>query len=829
MDPNGSPETVPRLLAPLCERCRSLGATPDRFQVCPDTDSPAIPAAVRYSVSKARRGNCPLCVLILQAMQSCGNKSLKADKITEFSVQWDVDRPHVEDGAAVASNLQRLKVFWTRKETVASHGRQKDEMVLSNIGELLLVNVARAQHTLGNYMRAWLRSGNRTEERDVKGEIYLVSADTVPRQAGIQHYGDSKALILKWLHTCHTRHDDGHPLCRGDWKRRFRSLVDSTSFGVIDVVDKRLCSLPLENNEPARFVALSYNVSLRTETGGLSEVWDRFPRTIRDALKLVEDIGGKIHGGDGKSRPIRYVWIDLLCIVQDRPRSWKFNARNMDLIYGNAAFTICAADGANSNAGLLALHDSDKDNPRRAWITPEWNHRAWTFQERILSQRCVIFAGGRLYFQCCQTSWSQDDNPSEVANGMESAWRVLLHRAYRDLEQRPIRFFMTSVEKYTGRNLSFAQDILSAFDGVSRLMEWYLCADIFFGLPTSHFDLALLWKPLAGKSRRILASTRGYGRDELEFPSWSWCGWMDAEDPGKGAGVTYDGDFLGGCLDDIRDWLLNHTWIIWYVRNWEGDLRPLWERPTVPPSNRTNLIPQCRGYKSRRRPGCGWVNDLDVDENTALDGKVDDYGRPLRDRWFQDLARGQTAFSKRFPDHPFGVRGPDLEESGNHMFFHNRSGGWSSDHHHSFYKLRPDHRPYQPILQFWTLQCEFPVVRDDNSLARHHLQRFRIMDTSANRCGSVVMDKKWADERIKDGERCTFVALSEAKCITEEEKDSWAEYPGSAEEGSEWCCFYVMALTMDVKRGVSERVGLGKVFQLAFQRSDCTWSEIILG
>ncbi|KAK3326748.1 hypothetical protein B0H66DRAFT_589296 [Apodospora peruviana] len=602
---------------------------------------------------------------------------------------------------------QGLKVSWTRKETIASHGRQRDEMILSSIGELLLINVSRARHALGDYMRTWWRSGNGKEERElreVREEVYLVSADSTDSSPATKHYGDSKALIVKWLDACEMRHDGAHPLCQGNWKRRFRSLVDSNSFGVIDVVGKRLCNPPVKNGEPARFGALSYvwgektrsghealqttakNVSSRIEIGGLSKVWDRFPRAIRDALNLAEDL---MHGEDGKGL--------------DRLRSWEANAKNMDLIYGNAAFTICAADGADSNAGLLALHCSEKDEPRRAWITPEvrltvskppesvidaseWNHRAWTFQEHILSQR--------LYFECRKTSWSQEDGPSEVGNGRElAAWHGLLHQAYKDLEQRP-----------------------------------------------------------------------------------------------------------------IRDWLLNHTWIIWHIRDREGGLHPL----------------------SRRRPGCCRVNDLDVDENTALDG---DYGRPLRDTWYRDHARGQTAFSKRLPDHPFGVRGPNLKETRNHMFFHNRSGGGSSyDDHLSFDESKPDHRPYQPVLQFWTLECEFPVVRGDNSLAMNNLQRFNIMDTSTNcQRGTVVMDEEWADEHIKDGQRCTFVALSEAKCITKEEKDSWARYPGSAEEGSEWCCFYVMAVTMDVKRGVSERVGLGKIFQRAFQKSGCKWSEIILG
>ena len=868
MDPNDSAVIPQRPLAPLCERCSGLALTPDRFRVCRDRTNRTNPkshsrqattspfclssgtAPIRYPVKEARRCDCPLCVLILQAIGSFGERNLDVDNVVEFSVQWELDGPHVEDRAAFANTFRKLKVSWSRKESTARSHEERATINQSGLGYYV--------RSSWSWLSSWWWRGDETKNNE---EVYLVSADPA---APATETGESS--ILKWLRMCEARPKNPHPLSQGEWRHRFHKLVESTYFGVVDVVEKRLCKLPMENGEPAKFVALSYvwgkesqriheatqtlgkNFSSRIKPGGLEKDWKCFPRTIRDALKLVEDLGGMsdvLGDEDKKTQPrLRYIWIDLLCIVQDRPRSWKYNAENMDLIYGNAAFTICAADGSNSNAGLLALSAKEKDQPRHAWITPEvkvkvlkssetvinaseWNKRAWTFQERILSQRCVIFTARRLYFHCRQTSWSQDDNPGEAENGMASSWRVLFHRSYEDLERRPIRFYMTSVERYTGRNLSFAQDILSAFNGVSRLMEWYLCAELYFGLPTSHFDLALLWKPLAGKSRRRLASTRGYGSDDLEFPSWSWCGWMDAENPGKGAGVTYNADFLGGCLADIRDWLLNHTWIVWYVRDREGDLRPLWEGPTAPQSNRTtNVAPQWRGYKSRRRLGCDWVKDLDIEENAALGEKVDDYGRQLKKTWWRAVVPQETPFTRRFPDNPFGVRGPGLEGTNTYSKGHGGNG-----YHHllTFGEMRLDHRPYQPILQFWTLKCEFRVLRDVSHPARDNLQRFHVADDSADRCGTVVIDKDWADENMEDGHPCTFIALSEAKCLTKEEEGNWTYYIPRAREDSEWCFFYVMALTMDVDRGVWERVGLGKVFQVAFQHGGCEWDEIILG
>lgn len=69
---------------------------------------------------------------------------------------------------------------------------------------------------------------------------------------------------------------------------------------------------------------------------------DQLPQTIQDAILLVTRLG------------YRYLWVDSLCIVQDSKSSWQLNASAMHLIYGNAEFTICAADGKDSSVGLRA-------------------------------------------------------------------------------------------------------------------------------------------------------------------------------------------------------------------------------------------------------------------------------------------------------------------------------------------------------------------------------------------------------------------------------------------------------------------------------------------
>jgi hypothetical protein len=117
----------------------------------------------------------------------------------------------------------------------------------------------------------------------------------------------------------------------------------------------------------ARYIALSYtwgkvtppfqtktdNIRNLLVSGGLRKWMNDIPRTIRDAINLVVDLGE------------RYLWVDSLCIIQDTDRSWALNSRVMDVVYGKAYLTICAADGNNSNAGLRGLHNSTSSGNTR--------------------------------------------------------------------------------------------------------------------------------------------------------------------------------------------------------------------------------------------------------------------------------------------------------------------------------------------------------------------------------------------------------------------------------------------------------------------------------
>jgi len=67
------------------------------------------------------------------------------------------------------------------------------------------------------------------------------------------------------------------------------------------------------------------------------------PETFRDAVQVTRELG------------IRYLWIDSLCIIQDKHdcRDWYHEANLMDKVYLHSYCNISAADANDSTGGLF--------------------------------------------------------------------------------------------------------------------------------------------------------------------------------------------------------------------------------------------------------------------------------------------------------------------------------------------------------------------------------------------------------------------------------------------------------------------------------------------
>ncbi|KAI0408723.1 heterokaryon incompatibility protein [Xylaria palmicola] len=632
----------------LCSTCQSLQLGVHRFRVqAPASNQPRSTGRImRSSATSARLGTlieigkrvatCSLCALIVASVDELQQKSCKlADGNEDRQLlrascffTWEMDgregaRPHRSESASntVRGLTRRMHIRW-------SHPVLSDSYIIYVAPESFSTTASDAD-------RVWDKSS-----------LFLGRKVT--------QYVENQALVKSWLDLCRKTHQGPcrHQNNLSPWD--FHDMVSHSYFGVIDVLNMRLTQLPRTSRDLnllaaggqiyKPYLALSYvwgtdsaytttteNVMLHRTHGGLENVIQQFPSAIKDAIELVRRLG------------FQYLWIDRLCIVQDSARSWKLNAYKMDLIYGNAELTICAADGDASD-GLRAMKPENHNLQQcRAEVMPglnlmvtrppetyirqsTWNERAWTFQERLLSRRCLIFTNGRVYFQCRSTGMSEEI----YADRKGAGWSLdLVHapmQMFRQIDTCAIWVYMRSVELYTERRLTKSQDILAAFSGVSNILKSRLRAPFIHGLPSSHFDLALLWEPTQALERRMIAESAEKKSYSIpDFPSWSWAGWTGP--------VAFQDHIVGSLLDDVSEWINTRTWIKWWVRDGHGDLRPLWDSERSKIDRSTDC--RWRGYqKSGKRADRMRRNSPEGDEryhpefmHPAVIGEDEDQGQ----------------------------------------------------------------------------------------------------------------------------------------------------------------------------------------------------------
>lgn len=169
--------------------------------------------------------------------------------------------------------------------------------------------------------------------------------------------------------------------------------------------------------------------------------------------------------------------------------------------------------------------------------------RGWTFQERLLPPRTLLFTTHALFFRCRSSLHS--DSPlypgdafsthlltfaasaSAAGAGAAPPPPLATFPATPGLSAAAFAQYAAVVRQYTALTLTYSTDRLPAASGVlaamGRRFGWRFRA----GLPDRHLARALAWRA---------AAPRGFRRNAA-FPSWSWAGWT--------GGVRVDCDFLG--------------------------------------------------------------------------------------------------------------------------------------------------------------------------------------------------------------------------------------------------------------------------------------------
>jgi hypothetical protein len=79
------------------------------------------------------------------------------------------------------------------------------------------------------------------------------------------------------------------------------------------------------------------------------------PSTFQQAALIAKSLG------------VTYLWIDSLCIIQDSPSDWEYEASRMGDVYANSYLTIAASSSLDDSSGCFPSLEA-KDSP---YVSPE--------------------------------------------------------------------------------------------------------------------------------------------------------------------------------------------------------------------------------------------------------------------------------------------------------------------------------------------------------------------------------------------------------------------------------------------------------------------------
>ncbi|KAF2491599.1 HET-domain-containing protein [Lophium mytilinum] len=307
------------------------------------------------------------------------------------------------------------------------------------------------------------------------------------------------------------------------------------------------------------------------------------PQTILDAIHLARLL------------QIKYLWVDALCIFQGGSPSEiedrQYQLSNMGNIYRAALVTIIAACGANSNAGLSGLRPgsrsfvqeivqlvpSDDDSvhaglglvttctARPAWTgwgqdqdsfhddidISAWNTRAWTFQERCLARRSLVFTPEQVFWVCDEAFFCEESSFEDPKLYKKGSFDMPLHVELYGSRFHPLAWktidgplaqmtttrqnfwtrYSLIVQEYSSRKLTCPGDIFDAFEKIEEAFHRISGETFQWGHPKSRFGVSLAWTSpsyIYTLLRRSATTTLPMTslKKTVVLPSWSWMGWM---------------------------------------------------------------------------------------------------------------------------------------------------------------------------------------------------------------------------------------------------------------------------------------------------------------
>lgn len=538
----------------LCETCRGLDITVEKFVVSPDNPDTASNKLHLGTLHELRnRLECILCTFVAEQFQDSPQIGEQQAHRMNCHLRW---RPYgwsTLDKMPTVYKARRLSIY---AET--DLGEMTPEIQLSLHAE-------------------------DAPEPDFHG-------------LRIQEEQVDFNRIKAWLANCISWHGAE---CEKPVMENLSPPWDIPNIRLIDV--EQMCLVRMVKG--CQYVTLSYvwgsvpalmatneNITRLEEPGGLQRLASKLANTVRDAIDLTAKIGQ------------RFLWIDRLCIIQDNQVHLQAHIWNMERIYGESILLIIAADGDNAESGLPGVRRGTRNYQQTLLsvkstvrlVTTQhletlrgntiYQRRGWTLQEEFFARRKLIIIGGQAFFECRNARWQEDiflENP--MIRTMDISRGCPLPP---DEGRSVFVAYDQMLRDYTSRQLTKEQDILDAFAGISNYWAEQFGATMKYGLPNSAFDWALLWEPQQLMRRRDL--------DDRSFPSWSWAGWKGC------VGINPSTSVLMPTPEKMQRWLTHHTWIVWY--QWSPSLTALLWVVTHERKNKSCRDRAHIGYRPRNSP-----------------------------------------------------------------------------------------------------------------------------------------------------------------------------------------------------------------------------------
>ncbi|KAG4428183.1 hypothetical protein IFR05_016332 [Cadophora sp. M221] len=259
--------------------------------------------------------------------------------------------------------------------------------------------------------------------------------------------------------------------------------------------------------------------------------------TFRDAVAVCRHLG------------LRYLWIDSLCIVQDSAQDWRDESSRMHSVYSNAMLNICGIAADPRGLFIERKNEHVHTGPiqvdwdgvcqgvyfcmlKNVWFDEVYysplNRRGWVLQERLLSQRNLLFGENQLFWECQQQTACEltpdgfegkmrpEPYTQKVLSLKHGKATVYDEENDEDNSLSSYAIWDMIVDKYSNSDLTFGADRLIAVSALARHCQTHLGleGEYLAGIWSRYIPYQLLWEThpdLYGQRQR------GY-----QAPTWSW-------------------------------------------------------------------------------------------------------------------------------------------------------------------------------------------------------------------------------------------------------------------------------------------------------------------